>query len=65
MLNSDNISYVEISHKDEIVKVTDKEKIKEIVNSLNKDNDRDSEIEEVKGWVYKISTYDKNERNII
>ncbi|MBQ3545560.1 MAG: hypothetical protein IJA34_11355 [Lachnospiraceae bacterium] len=64
LINKDKISYIEIQHKDALLKTESHEKIEKITILFEKEMKRDEGVEDKKGWIYKVSIYDENDKNI-
>ena len=64
LINKDKISYIEIQHKDALLKTESHEKIEKITILFEKEMKRDKSLEDKKGWIYKVSIYDENDKNV-
>lgn len=64
LINKDKISYIEIQYKNEVIKITNYDKIDKISNLFKKEMNREESLEDKKGWVYRVSIYDENDKNI-
>lgn len=64
LLGRDKSSYIEIQHKNKLIKITNQNDIDNIFNSFGKDLKRDKDLEDEKGWIYKISAFDENDKCI-
>ena len=64
LFGRDKSSYIEIQHKNKLIKITNQNDIDNIFNSFGKDLKRDKDLEDEKGWIYKISAFDENDKCI-
>lgn len=62
LINKDKISYIEIQHKNASLKIGDTEKIEKITNLFEKVMIREESLEDIKGWIYKVSVLDESEK---
>lgn len=64
ILKDSTIDYLTIQFKTNIVKIADDEKIKSIKKMFEGELKRNEELDNIKGWIYKITGKDSNNNQI-
>lgn len=64
LFSEDKITYIEIQHKNESIKIMNPEDIDNIFSLFKNNLKSEKSLEEEKGWIYRISSFDENDKCI-